>query len=122
MYRWTTLCGFVFANSISIKWAGIATTGMVALESICAVAFLRRMIPFHHLLAVAAVSIATYSFYFWVHFALLPNTGDGDAFMKIEFQRALVNNSNYDPIHPHPGFWPSFYYVSDCRARLARAG
>ena len=111
IYRWTTFCGIVFANTISIKWTGLATPGMIALESFFAVAFLRKMVPFHHLLAVALVSAITYTFYFYIHFALLPNTGDGDAFMRIEFQRTLVNNSNYDPIHPHPGFWPSFYYV-----------
>ena len=127
IFIWTTLCGFIFANSISIKWTGLATPGMIAVESFFALFFLRRSIPFLHLLAVAAVSAITYITYFYIHFALLPNSGDGDAFMRIDFQRALVNNSNYDPIHKAPGFWSSFYYVSapatppPLRLRLAGA-
>ena len=110
--KWTTLMGLVCANAVSVKWTALATPGMIGLESLFGLFFLRRAIPFHHLLAVAAVVFATYSTYFYIHFSLLPNTGDGDAFMKIDFQRMLVNNSNYDPIAVGPGFWKNFYYVS----------
>ena len=110
--RWAALVGFVTANAISIKWTGLATPGMIAIESFFAFFFLRRAVPFHHLLVVAATAFVTYTTYFYIHFALLPNTGDGDAFMKIDFQRMLVNNSNYDPIAVGPGFWKNFYYVS----------
>ena len=40
------------------------------------------------------------------------SSGDGDAFMRIEFQRTLIGNANYDPLAPHPGFWASFYYLN----------
>lgn len=109
---WCLWMGFCTANAVSIKWTGLATPGLIALESFFAVFFLHRSVDFLDLLKVAAVAFVTYSNWFYWHFWLMPKSGDGDAFMKIEFQRTLVGNPNYDPIHPHPGFWNTFYYVS----------
>ena len=36
----------------------------------------------------------------------------GDAFMRIEFQRTLEGNSNYDPLAPHPGYWATFFQLN----------
>ena len=43
---------------------------------------------------------------------------DGDAFMPIEFQRTIWNNSNYDPSAPKPPFFDTFFYVSSQSASL----
>lgn len=109
---WCVFAGVVFANAISIKWTGLATPGLIALESFFAVFFLHRSVDFADLLKVGAVSFATYANWFYWHFWLLPKTGDGDAFMKIDFQRTLEGSFNYDPLAPRPGFWQSFAYVS----------
>jgi dolichyl-phosphate-mannose--protein O-mannosyl transferase len=50
--------------------------------------------------------------WFAIHFSLLPNSGDGDAFMRVEFQRTLVNNTNYDPLAPHPGILRTFLQLN----------
>jgi dolichyl-phosphate-mannose--protein O-mannosyl transferase len=43
------------------------------------------------------VPVIIYVSCFWVHFALLPNSGDGDAFMTPAFQATLVDNAAYNP-------------------------
>ena len=108
---WCVWMGFCTANAISIKWTALATPGLIALESFFAVFFLHRAVDFLDLIKVAFVAFVTYSNWFYWHFFLMPKTGDGDAFMKIDFQRTLVGSANYDPLAPHPGFWASFAYV-----------
>jgi len=108
---WVVAVGVVCANAVSIKFTGLASPGMVAVESFFAAFFLRRAIPITDLLLVAAVAFATFSAYYAVHFSLLPLSGDGDGFMHLDFQRTLINNSNYDPAAPHPSFWRMLYEV-----------
>jgi dolichyl-phosphate-mannose--protein O-mannosyl transferase len=99
--------GLVCANCVSIKFTGLATPGMIALESFFALFFIPRAMPLPDLFGILGVVGCIFSFYYRIHFALLPNTGDGDAFMPIEFQRTLVNNTHYDPNAIAPGFWPT---------------
>ena len=33
-------------------------------------------------------------------------------FSQIEFQRTLVNNTNYDPLAPHPGYFTTFFQLN----------
>ena len=117
-WAWLVWMGLVTSNCVAIKWTGLATPAMVGLESLLAIGFLETAIPFWELLIVLAVAAANYTWYFVVHFALMPKSGDGDAFMKIEFQRKLIGNPNYDPLADHPGFWPSFFYLN---AEMLRA-
>lgn len=98
--------GVVCANCVSIKFTGLATPGLVAVESFFSLFFTSRPIPFPELLGILAIVFSIFSFYYKIHFDLLPYTGDGDAFMPIEFQRNLVNNTYYDPAAPKAGFWP----------------
>lgn len=49
-----------------------------------------------------------YTFFFWVHFALLPLSGDGDAFMTPEFQRTLV--VRVVPSHPAPAPYDTSFF------------
>lgn len=35
--------------------------------------------------------------------------------MQIEFQRTLINNTNYDPLAPHPGYFATFFQVCTYR-------
>lgn len=100
---WWVAVGLTCANAVSIKFTALATPGLVAVESFFAFFFLKRSIPLLDLLAIAAVVIVVFIFYYFLHFGLLPNTGDGDAFMAVDFQRTLVNNTHYDPNARKPG-------------------
>lgn len=108
---WCVVVGVVCANAVSIKFTGLASPGLVAVESFFALAFLRRAMPITDLLLIAAVSFATFAVYYALHFSLLPLSGDGDAFMHVDFQRTLVGNANYDAAAPRPGFWRMLYEV-----------
>ncbi len=57
--------------------------------------------------SLVAISFLVYLGTFWVHFRLLPNSGQGDAFMSQKFQSTLVGNYNYDP-SVHMNFWDKF--------------
>jgi dolichyl-phosphate-mannose-protein mannosyltransferase len=110
---WALAVGVCTSSALSVKWTTLATPGMIAVESFFGFFFLRRnAAPFPDLLKVLAVAAALYYLWFCVHFALLPYTGDGDAFMRVEFQRTLVNNSNYDPLAPHPGYLTTFLQLN----------
>lgn len=156
---WVLAVAMSCANAVSIKFTGLATPGMIAVESFFALVshtsrashtshgvstshrmptlsvtahaalhlsrlfalpapylrlqwFLRRSVPMLDLLAIAAVVIVAFIFYYFLHFGLLPNTGDGDAFMSVEFQRTLVNNTHYDPNAERPPFLKLVYDVS----------
>jgi len=76
---WLVVVGVACGNAVSVKMTGLATPAFIALESVFAFLVLKRAYPFLDLLGVLAVSFLTYAFYYWVHFALLPNTGDGGA-------------------------------------------
>lgn len=110
---WCLAVGFACSSAISIKWTGLATPGLIGVESFFGFFFLRKKAAyFTDLLKVLAVALTLYTFWFAVHFSLLPNSGDGDAFMRIEFQRTLFNNSNYDPLAEHPGFFATFVQLN----------
>lgn len=110
---WCLVMGIVTSSAISIKWTALATPGMIAVESFFGFFFLRRKpAPLLDLFKILAVAFVLYFTWFAIHFSLLPYTGDGDAFMRVEFQRVLVNNSNYDPLAPHPGYLTTFFQLN----------
>jgi hypothetical protein len=179
---WVVLVGVSTSSALSVKWTTLATPGMIALESFFGFFFLRvssrrvgkrtsspppappyypfpfpsqrKPAPLYDLIRILVVAFSLYYLWFAVHFAMLPNTGDGDAFMRvrrrgegrggeggkrimclggaqpllvhaplthtpylypfsqIEFQRTLVNNTNYDPLAPHPGYFTTFFQLN----------
>jgi len=115
---WGVAMGVVCSSSISIKWTGLATPGMIAVESFFGFFFTKSgfynskkrffIQPLPDLLVVLVVSFTLYYTWFMVHFALLPMAGDGDAFMRTEFQAMLKNNTHYNPNAKHPGYLATF--------------
>ena len=99
---WSASVGFSCACAVSIKFTGLATPGMIAVESAFAVFFLHRAVPLFDLAVVLASAALTYAAFFVGHFALLPSSGSGDAFMSVAFQRTLLNSSFFSPAAARP--------------------
>ena len=109
---WAVVLGLACGASVSVKWTGLGTPGLIALETWLAIFVLRDPVHFFDMLVMLASAFLFYLSNYYIHFALLPNTGDGDAFMPIEFQRTLVGNEHYDPQAPHPGFLRTFFTLA----------
>jgi dolichyl-phosphate-mannose--protein O-mannosyl transferase len=87
------------AAAFSVKWTGLAFLLMIILFELYALyrsqavgrlwerscAAIRAVIPF--LAVYACIGLIVYMSVFAVHFALLPKSGDGDAFMSAQFHR-----------------------------------
>jgi hypothetical protein len=80
---WSIGLGLACGCAISIKWTNLATPGMIALETFFALYFLREPAPIPDLLLMGGSAISVYTLWFYIHFQLLPRTGDGDAFMRV---------------------------------------
>ncbi len=97
---WLSLSALAAGAAFSIKWTGLASFALVGL---CWIWDNRRDVGKHRrrLLGELAVLILIpailYVGAFWVHFALLPKTGEGDAFMSPTFQSMLIGSKTYDP-------------------------
>jgi dolichyl-phosphate-mannose--protein O-mannosyl transferase len=111
-YTWLVWMGFMCAQAVAIKWTGLATPGLIAVETFFAFCFLRKPLKLLDGAVIAGVGFVVYAFWFWCHFMLLPYTGDGDGFMRIEFQRTLVNNTFYDPKAAAPPFLVNFFQLN----------
>lgn len=111
-YSWLVGIGYLCAQAVAIKWTGLATPGMIAIESFFGIFFLRKPINITNGFVIAAVAFVVYAFYFYLHFHYLPRTGDGDGFMRLEYQRTLQGNPNYDANASRPPFLVNFFQVS----------
>ncbi len=96
---WLTLTGLSLGAVVSCKWVGlftIATIGVGTLRQLWLLLGDLKVSPrlwMRHFIARAicliAVPILFYMFMFWIHFAILSNSGEGDGFMSSEFQHTL---------------------------------
>lgn len=111
-FRWLLLLGVVCCACISVKWTGLATPAMIALELTFGIFFVKAPLAWGELFSIAGVVLSLYSVQWWIHFAMLPLSGDGDAFMRIEFQRSLINNTYYDPNAPRQSFWLNMWQLN----------
>ncbi len=110
---WCLAVGVTTSCAISIKWTALATPGMIGMESFFGFFFQRkRPVPLTDLFKILAIAAVLYYTWFVIHFAILTKSGDGDAFMRVEFQRTLFNNSNYDPLAKHPGYLTTFLQLN----------
>ncbi len=93
---WMVGLGLVCGAAVSIKWTALVTPFMIGVESAFGVfGLVKRRVPLGTLAKAAAVAGLQYATWFWFHFAMLPKTGDGDAFMPVGFQATLVGNEHY---------------------------
>lgn len=109
---WLMAVGFTCAAAMSVKWTALATPGMIALECFFGAAFLARPLPIMDMLEVGLYLVVGYALPFAAHFALLPNSGEGDAFLPLSYQAALVDSPHYDAAAPAPGFVEKFIHLN----------
>jgi dolichyl-phosphate-mannose-protein mannosyltransferase len=98
-WLWLALAAVSAGAAMSIKWTGLSSLGVIGLVWLWdqpnrKVRHLHRL---GELLLFALIPIVIYLGSFWLHFKLLPLSGDGDAFMLPRFQATLIGNSQYDP-------------------------
>lgn len=100
---WMVGLGLACGAAVSIKWTALVTPFMIAVECGTGVfGFVKRKIPVGTLAKAALVAGLQYTTWFWFHFAMLPLSGDGDAFMPVGFQATLVGNEHYKPDATYP--------------------
>lgn len=98
-WLWVSVMAILLGMLVSTKWTGLAIAGLLGVTWL--VEGMRQRIKWPQfigegllvLLIVAAIYIGS----FMVHFTLLTNSGDGDAFMSQKFQSTLVGNPSYSP-------------------------
>lgn len=98
-WLWVSLAAAAGGAAVSTKWTGATALGLVGLMWLADLRFrrpsLRRALG--GLAIGILVPLAIYVGSFAAHFALLPQSGDGDAFMTPNFQATLKGSSYYDP-------------------------
>lgn len=94
-----TASALLTGMAISTKWTGLAALGLIGLLWFART--LRNRLPWRAALPQAAVLVLVpaivYAAVFAIHFALLPNSGPGDAYMSQRFQSTLAGNAAFDP-------------------------
>ncbi len=101
-WGWLAASGIAIGCAISVKWTALALVGLVGLDSIAVLATRRSFVSIlqeggARLAGLLLLPTIVYALLFAIHFALLPASGPGDAFMTPAFQSTLVgNNASYE--------------------------
>ena len=103
---WLVCCGFMLGAAISVKHTGLLVVAVVGLSTAVELWQLLGDTTvamgnvFKHLTArfvfLGALPVGIYVSLFYVHFALLPNSGPGDLFMSDKFQTSLLPAKSRD--------------------------
>eukprot|EP00168_Porphyra_purpurea_P020733 TRINITY_DN8855_c0_g1_i1.p3 TRINITY_DN8855_c0_g1~~TRINITY_DN8855_c0_g1_i1.p3 ORF type:complete len:212 (-),score=88.67 TRINITY_DN8855_c0_g1_i1:32-667(-) len=111
--RWLVATAAAGAAAVSVKYTAVATPVLIAGVSLLGgPAGAGTRLEVWEMAIAAAVAAALYVSLFAVHFWLLPSTGDGDGFMLLPFQEALVGGPHYKPGARRPPFWRSFLWLN----------
>lgn len=110
--RWLVATAIAASCAVSVKWTTGVTPLLIAIVSLFGLPFMRRSLRVSEMAAAGGTAIALYTFFFAIHFWLLPSSGEGDAFMPLDFQRTLRNNTHYVPGFRGPSFMRSFLYLN----------
>lgn len=101
--RWFWLTAAITSAGIagSIKWTGLTALAVIGLcwlwDQRQSLGTNQRLIhAFKELAVFVIIPVTIYVSSFWLHFALLPSSGEGDAFMSQQFQSTLIDNPAYD--------------------------
>lgn len=110
---WLALASLSAGAAVSIKWTGLNALGIIGLlwlwdQRHQSTSWFRRL---SELGLLSLVPLLLYLSVFWVHFKLLPHSGDGDAFMSQQFQGTLIGNTYYNP-HANLSFINKFIQLN----------
>ena len=113
-WLWLFLAALFAGAAVSTKWTGLNALAIIGLVWLWdqrgrTVPIPRRL---GELAILILVPLALYISVFWLHFNLLPKSGDGDAFMTTQFQATLVGNPNYNPA-AHMSFFEKFVELNE---------
>lgn len=98
-YFWLTSSALLAGASFSTKWTGLtALTLVILIWFYDSRSYFYTAKWFGQFAILILVPLSLYVTLFAVHFALLPNSGEGDAFMSARFQSTLIGNTNYSPL------------------------
>lgn len=98
-WAWLAAAALCAGASVSIKWTGLNSLAIILLvwawdQRGRAASRFKRL---GELILIVLIPVILYVSVFWVHFALLTHSGDGDAFMTPKFQATLIGSNYYDP-------------------------
>lgn len=97
-WLWLLLAAIAGGAAISTKWTGATALGLIGLMWLADLRYrrtgLRRALG--GLAILVLIPAALYVGTFWAHFHLLPQSGEGDAYMTPNFQATLRGSSYYD--------------------------
>ena len=105
-WSWLALTGASLGATLSCKWVGlftVATIGLATLEQLWSIlgdtkvpmkTFGRHFVA--RAICLIVIPLIVYMFWFWVHFLVLSESGDGDGFMSSEFQQTLKGHGMSD--------------------------
>lgn len=110
--RWLAATAVAATAAVSVKWTAAVTPFLIAVVSLNGAPFMRRPLRMVEIVAAGSAAAVIYTALFAVHFSLLPKSGRGDAFMSVEFQKSLRNNSRYEEGYRGPGFARNFLFLN----------
>ncbi len=108
-WAWTVLLAVLLGLVVSTKWSGLAIGALIGVAWL--VDGIKQHVNWQRMVGEAAVVLLTaatiYIGCFMVHFALLPKSGEGDAFMSQKFQSLLTDGPLYNS-EARMAFWDKF--------------
>ena len=126
--KWLFLASISYALTASIKWTGLAFLVLAAMVELFSLVKHRRWSIKHlagRLLFFAAIPLAIYFAVFTIHFSLLKQPGEGDAFMTQGFQQKNIigkflelnwemyeSNATLTASHPYSSEWYTWPFMT----------
>lgn len=102
------LSGLLTGASVSTKWTGLTSLALVLL--LFAYDNRQHVLKFRWIFNLTKIlfpAVILYISLFYIHFQLMPRSGEGDAFMSKRFQSTLIDNAAYNPA-AHMSFLSKF--------------
>lgn len=91
------LSGLLAGASVSTKWTGLTSLALVILIFVYDSRHrLLKLSSINNLTKIMLPAALLYIGLFYLHFQLLPKSGEGDAFMTQRFQSTLIGNPSYN--------------------------
>lgn len=111
-YLFLVLTALTAAFALSTKWTAFVAPLLIAFISLTGIIFPHARLDLLEMGIAAVIAAVVYMGSFWIHFALLPRSGPGDAFMEHNFRATLIGSPTFNPKAPQLSFWSKFWYLN----------